>query len=143
MRDLPAILGGLAAFVAAVTLPFWYNAIKQAPRRLNLPRPAAASQCIAPPDVMRRSHMEMLNAWRDRRVRDGVRTATGMDGQVYTIALTHTCLEQCHGSKAEFCDRCHAYVGLKGPDCWSCHNAGRPSVAGLRASRPAAKRSAR
>lgn len=112
MRDIPIIASGLAAFVALVTLPFWYNAMAGQPARLELTKPAAARKCVAPVDVMRRTHMEMLIAWRDRSIRGGT----------HDISLTHTCLEQCHGSKTEFCDRCHTYVGLQGPDCWSCHS---------------------
>ena len=123
MRDLPIILCGLAAFLALATLPFWYNAMAKTSGRVDLERPAAAKQCVLPTAEMRRSHMAMLIEWRDRRVRDGIRTQPGAGGQVYEISLTHTCLEQCHRNKAEFCDRCHAYVGLQGPDCFGCHNA--------------------
>lgn len=116
MRDLPIILAGLAAFLGVATLPFWYNALTATPGRLQLQRPVAAKQCVLPVETMRRSHMDMLNAWRDRKVRDGILTQAG-----YEISLTHTCLEQCHRNKAEFCDRCHAYVGAKNPPCFDCH----------------------
>jgi hypothetical protein len=123
MSDRPLILGGLAAFLAVVALPFWYNAAAKASGRLELQRPAAARQCVADAGWMRRSHMQMLNAWRTGRVREGIRTQAGAGGQVYDISLTGTCLNQCHGPKTEFCDRCHAYLGLSGPHCWDCHNA--------------------
>jgi len=123
MRERLLILSGLVVFLALVTLPFWYNAAAKASATLELKRPAAATQCVADTAFMRRSHMEMLNAWRDRRVREGIRTQPASGGRVFDISLTGTCLEECHGSRADFCDRCHNYVGLSGPYCWDCHNA--------------------
>ena len=114
MSDRPLIFSGLSVFLALVTLPFW---ARTSPK-LDWKRPVAAKKCVADTALMRRSHMEMLNAWRDRRVREGVVTEAG-----YQINLTRTCLDQCHGNKADFCDRCHNYVGLSGPNCWDCHNA--------------------
>jgi hypothetical protein len=112
MRDLPIVLSGLAAFLALATLPCWYNAMAKTAGRPAIERTSAAKQCVLPIEEMRRFHMTMLIAWRDHRVRDG---------QAYEISLTHTCLEQCHRNTTEFCDNCHTYVGLKGPDCFECH----------------------
>jgi hypothetical protein len=128
MRDRPVILAGLAAFLVLGTLPFWYNAMARTSGRPKLERPAAR-QCVLPTAIMRRSHMEMLNAWRDRKVRDGIRTQTGTDGRVYEISLTGTCLQQCHQNNTGFCDSCHTYVGLKNPNCFDCHNA--PGASGV------------
>jgi len=84
-----------------------------------------ATVCVAPPDVMRRTHMEMLKHRRDRTVHAGVR---GGDE-----SLTR-CLE-CHASKTTgaaigapdaFCQSCHDYVGVK-LDCFDCHQ-GRPGA---------------
>ncbi len=87
-----------------------------------------STTCVAPPDVMRRTHMQMLKHRRDRTVHQGVR---GGDE-----ALTR-CLE-CHasrttgaaiGTRDAFCQSCHDYVGVK-LDCFECHQ-GRPgAVAG-------------
>jgi hypothetical protein len=68
---------------------------------------------------MRERHMALLIEWRDAVVRNNVRTYTAPDGRRYTISLTKTCLG-CHTSKAEFCDRCHAFSGVS-PYCWDCH----------------------
>jgi hypothetical protein len=35
------------------------------------------------------------------------------------MSLTQTCM-RCHESRADFCDRCHAYAGAQ-PACWGCH----------------------
>ena len=69
---------------------------------------------------MRASHMTLLAEWRDRVVRDGVRTYTGADGRVVRMSLSGTCLGTCHTDKTAFCDRCHDYAGVK-PACWDCH----------------------
>jgi hypothetical protein len=128
MSDRPIIASGVAAFLAIATLPFWYNAFANRPSRLNL-APADGKRCVAPVEVMRRSHMNLLHKWRDLQVRDGVRSQAGSGGRAYDIALNRTCVDQCHHNKAEFCDRCHTYVGLKGPDCWNCHETKQPLAA--------------
>jgi hypothetical protein len=68
---------------------------------------------------MRATHMEMLDEWRDRVVREGERMYQASDGKSYEMSLTHTCLE-CHSNKAEFCDACHNYTAVT-PYCWDCH----------------------
>jgi len=85
-----------------------------------------STQCVAPPEVMRRTHMDLLKHRRDRTVHQGVR---GGDE-----SLTR-CIE-CHASKTSgaaigapdaFCQSCHAYVGVR-LDCFECHQ-GRPATA--------------
>lgn len=120
MRDRPLILGGLALFLVLITFPIWYNlAAGTAARPPEIKRPAEEKNCVAATAYMRTSHMELLTAWRDQVVRQDIRTFTALDGRTYTMALTQTCLK-CHASKADFCDRCHAYAGVA-PHCWSCH----------------------
>lgn len=120
MRSPLLVLGGLAVTLAVLTAPSWLGlarGTRPAPPRLA---PARAGEvCVAPAAEMRASHMRLLADWRDRVVRQGMRTTKGADGRTWRMSLTGTCLE-CHGDKAEFCDRCHAYVGVK-PDCWNCH----------------------
>ncbi len=83
------------------------------------------TQCVASPEVMRRTHMDMLKHRRDRTVHEGVR---GGDH-----ALTR-CIE-CHaratdgvavGAPDAFCQSCHDYAGVK-LDCFECHQ-GRPGA---------------
>lgn len=130
MRDKPWIYGGLAVFLALVTFPMWYNTARGVTARPpDLKLPAAAKQCVMPVSYMRSSHMEFLMAWREG-LRRGVRTFHAPDGASYDVSLTKTCLEQCHGPRAQFCDRCHTYTGVQGPYCWDCHNDARTMRAG-------------
>ena len=91
----------------------------------DVPKPVIAianpGQCIAPVEVMRRTHMEQLSHQRDKTLRLGERgTKVSLNG----------CIE-CHASKANgsvlgtnenFCQSCHAYVAVK-LDCFECHQA--------------------
>ena len=124
MRDRALILGGLAVAVAALTWPVWRAAASTPAPRPEVARPAGAVRCVAPVEEMRASHMTLLAAWRDRVVREGVRTYTDADGRVVTMSLTKTCLGACHTDKAAFCDRCHTWAGVS-PTCWNCHVAPR------------------
>jgi hypothetical protein len=93
----------------------------------RVPRPEisvdAATQCIAAPDVMRRTHMDMLKHQRDRTVHLGER------GVKVTL---NACID-CHagkgagaaagsvvGSPQAFCETCHRYAAVK-LDCFDCH----------------------
>ena len=84
---------------------------------LNLP--TDEEQCVESAEWMKANHMDLLIDWREEVVRDGARTYTASDGKEYTKSLTDSCLD-CHSPKAEFCDRCHDYVGTS-PNCWNCH----------------------
>jgi hypothetical protein len=65
--------------------------------------------------------MALLVNWREEVVRRNVRSFTAFNGKTYNMSLTGTCLSGCHTNKADFCDRCHNYVGVKGPYCMDCH----------------------
>ena len=120
MRERLLILGGLALVLTLLTWPAW-RALASAPvRPPDLARPAGATRCVAPTAFMRASHMTLLAEWRDRVVRDGVRTYVDADGRVVTMSLTGTCIGACHTDKATFCDRCHDYAKVT-PTCWNCH----------------------
>jgi hypothetical protein len=120
MRDRGIILGGLIVFLGMITFPVWYNlaagAVSKAP---ELKMPAQEKNCVAPVDYMRTSHMDLLMDWREQVVRQNIRIFKAFDGKTYTMGLTQTCMK-CHTSKADFCDRCHAYAGVT-PYCWDCH----------------------
>ena len=84
-----------------------------------------STTCVAPPDVMRRTHMEMLKHRRDKTVHQGLR---GGDESL------NRCIS-CHASKTSgaaigapdaFCQSCHDYAGVK-LDCFECHQ-GRPGA---------------
>ncbi len=122
MRERAPIFAGILLFLGLATSPIWYNlASGQSGRRLSIQLPAKDKECVAPVAYMRTSHMKLLGEWRDRAVRDNQRTYQAYNGKIYTISLTGTCLRQCHSSRTDFCDRCHAYSGVPDPYCWDCH----------------------
>lgn len=97
--------------------------------RVPLPKVPAAKgdQCVEETAVMRRNHMDYLQAHRDKTMREGVRT---------TEHSLKQCLE-CHAPAGEtaaagkeegqhFCKSCHLYAGVK-IDCFECH-ATRPEA---------------
>ena len=82
-------------------------------------------KCVEDTDFMRRNHMTLLEHQRDETVHKGIRT------KQYSL---NNCIE-CHaskktnsviGSNENFCQSCHAYVGVK-LDCFECH-ASKPKV---------------
>lgn len=147
MYNARPILAGLAIFLGLITFPFWYGMGKAAPApEPNLDTPAIQQlqerECIEATAEMRARHMQLLNDWRNRVVRDSNRVYVARNGKKYDMSLQNTCLK-CHAnqappgqnlqvqapsSQAQFCDTCHSYAGVK-PDCWTCHIApkeGRP-----------------
>jgi hypothetical protein len=122
VRDRLLIFSGLFLFVALVTFPVWQGIAAQSSTKEPAVKAAVGQKnCVAPRDRMRVAHMDLLMEWRDGKVRKQQRRYTAYDGKVYDVSLTKTCLTQCHGSKDEFCDRCHAFAGVPAPDCWGCH----------------------
>ena len=122
MRDRILIFSGLFLFVALVTFPIWQGiAAKTSTLGPELKLPANQTACVAPLGYMRAAHMQLLIGWRDGAVREHHRHYTAYDGRSYKVSLTNTCLGQCHGSKKQFCDRCHSYVAISTPYCWDCH----------------------
>jgi hypothetical protein len=122
MRDRILIYAGLFIFLALVTIPFTGRLfLGKESKGPELQMPAIEKRCVAPTAYMKSSHMQLLLNWRENRVRRDVRTYVAFDGRSYDVALTGTCLAQCHKSKADFCDRCHNYVGVQGPYCMDCH----------------------
>ena len=104
------------------------------PTLAEVPKPAVAianpGQCVAPADVMRRNHMDLLKHQRDRTLRQGER------GAKYSL---NACIE-CHASKENgsvlgarenFCESCHSYIAVK-LDCFECHQPKAVKTAGAR-----------
>jgi hypothetical protein len=120
VRDRALILGGLALFLAVITWPALRTLASAPAPPPELARPAGVTRCVAPTAFMRASHMKLLLEWRDRVVRDGVRTYVDGDGRVVTMSLSKTCIGACHTDKTKFCDRCHDYAQVS-PTCWDCH----------------------
>ena len=122
MRDRFLIFAGLFLFVALFTIPIWKGiAAGTSTLGPELQLPVGQKTCVAPPDYMRAYHMQFLIDWREGKVREHRLHYTAYDGARYNVSLTNTCLGQCHGSKQQFCDRCHSYVAISTPSCWDCH----------------------
>ncbi len=95
-----------------------------------VPDPVAVrgDQCVAPVEVMRREHMDMLMHQRDETVERGVRGA----------AVNLVGCVSCHADRddhgnylrvdapGQFCATCHAYAAVE-MDCFECH-AAKPHV---------------
>lgn len=121
MHDADKIMIGLIIFLGLITTPIWY--VMASGKANYVPEPEIVTeekQCVESAQYMRGKHMDLLNEWRESVVRGDKRTYTASDGQEYDMNLTGTCMS-CHSNKAEFCDRCHDYAGVK-PNCWDCHN---------------------
>lgn len=120
MYDGGKIVPGLLVFLFLITSPAWYNVVTgRADYRPEPQLPSDQKECVKPAPYMKAFHMDLLNQWRDEVVRRGARVYGAVGGQTYDMSLSNTCL-RCHANKAEFCDRCHNYVGVK-PYCWDCH----------------------
>jgi hypothetical protein len=118
--DTSKIISGLITFFALISFPIWYSAangkIAYAPKPKIVTR---EKECIEPTLYMKDKHTDLLNHWRESAIREDNRTYVASSGKKYEISLTGTCMK-CHPNKAEFCDQCHNYVGVK-PNCWDCH----------------------
>ncbi len=131
MRDRGIIYTGLVIFLGLASFPAWYDLFAGVNARgPNQALPKTEKQCVAPVEYMKTSHMTLLHTWREDVVRRNTRDFTAFDGRHYTMSLTATCLQQCHGAKADFCDRCHNYAAVS-PPCWDCH-LDRPGAPGDR-----------
>jgi hypothetical protein len=132
-RRAAAIAAGLAVALLALAAPPMARAEGS---RVPLPSITVdrTTKCVAPPDVMRRTHMEMLKHRRDKTVHQGVR---GGDESLNRCLACHAdrTTGVAVGAPDAFCQSCHDYVGVK-LDCFECHQ-GRPGPqAKLREGRP-------
>ena len=121
MNNKRLIITGLVVFLIIVLFPFWYNRGKAVPPpEVKLTEQAkAAKECVLAKDYMRSEHMQLLDLWRESVVREADRVYTNPKGKQFVMSLSNTCLD-CHSNKADFCDKCHNYAGVK-PACWDCH----------------------
>lgn len=122
MYDSGKIILGLIIFVGLFTSPVWYDlASGKAADKPNIVLPIKENQkeCVNTAAYMREFHMDLLNVWRDKVVRKGIRTYKSNTGKYFEMSLTKTCMN-CHSNKSEFCDQCHNYLGVN-PYCWDCH----------------------
>ncbi|MDH3629607.1 MAG: sulfur reduction protein DsrJ [Gammaproteobacteria bacterium] len=85
-------------------------------------KPADASDCVEPVDVMRRDHMKFLMHQRDATVLEGERDSK------YSLVGCMDCHNPAGVSEEiiryenpkHFCAECHAYTSVK-IDCFECH----------------------
>ncbi len=91
-----------------------------------VPEPVAVrgQTCVAPTDVMRRDHMDMLMHQRDETVIRGIRTERfSLTGCVSCHAATDAAGEFLRvDAPAQFCSTCHEYTAVE-MDCFGCHAA--------------------
>ncbi|AGK62239.1 putative sulfite reductase-associated electron transfer protein DsrJ [Archaeoglobus sulfaticallidus PM70-1] len=119
MSKVP-LIAVLVIFVGFFFFPYFYN-VTVGKLGSGVPdlQPPKGEHCIEDEEWMSENHMVLLKEWRDAALRHGIREYVSETyGDKYYIS-TYTCFE-CHQSKAEFCDKCHEYVGVK-PNCWDCH----------------------
>ena len=119
MYNKGTVIAGLAIFVLFVTFPIWFNGLDAGPLpKPELP-PGGEKECVAPAALMRDTHMQLLNVWRDDVLRNADRISVTVGGKEYRKGLQMACM-QCHTNKEKFCDTCHEYASVK-PTCWDCH----------------------
>jgi hypothetical protein len=109
--------------LAASSLPLAPHAADRVPKpKFEVDK---STQCVAPPEEIRRTHPDLLKHRRDQTVRAGIR---GGD-----VSL-NACIS-CHASKTTgavtgsadaFCQSCHTYAAVK-LDCFECHQAQAPA----------------
>jgi hypothetical protein len=76
-------------------------------------------KCVAPVEVMRREHMNMLKHQRDLTMHQGIRTKQhSLKGCIDCHANSRN--GSVIGNRDNFCQSCHAYVAVK-LDCFECH----------------------
>lgn len=120
MYDGGKIIFGIAVFLVLVTFPIWFNVAGGTAGYAPDPKIVTIGEkCMASSDYMKRKHMDMLDVWRDKVVREGQRTFIAPDGKEYEMSLSNTCMK-CHPNKTDFCDQCHNYMAVT-PYCWECH----------------------
>jgi hypothetical protein len=124
MYDSDKIIPGLIIFVGLMTFPIWSSIGKAEPKpepKIDTPaiNQMVKKQCVEDTHFMKTSHMQMINDWRDKVLRDGERYYTNSRGEKVMMSLQNTCMK-CHSNKDKFCDTCHTYTDVK-PYCWDCH----------------------
>ncbi|AEA47686.1 sulfate reduction electron transfer complex DsrMKJOP subunit DsrJ [Archaeoglobus veneficus] len=119
MYNAKYVIAGIIVFLAIMTSPMWYNLAsgEVTPPELATPK---GEHCVEDAKWMEANHMELLKEWRTINIRDGqLIYISKAYGEPYETTI-YQCWE-CHESKAEFCDKCHEYTGVK-PYCFECHN---------------------
>ena len=116
MRASAAMIGLLAALAGSAVLAA--DPAGRTPRPV-VEKATAGTSCVAPPEVMRRSHMDFLKHQRDDTVHGGIRGAKfSLKGCIECHASTQT--GSVNQAGTNFCVSCHSYAAVK-IDCFGCH----------------------
>ncbi|MFP4368184.1 MAG: sulfate reduction electron transfer complex DsrMKJOP subunit DsrJ [Candidatus Kapaibacterium sp.] len=119
MYNSGKIIFGIIIFIALFSAPFWVNSLgKSEAGAPELEYPKDHSECVRDSEWMKAYHMDLLNDWRDKVVREDIRFTEFHGGEI-EMSLTRSCMN-CHDNKEKFCDRCHNYLDVT-PYCWDCH----------------------
>lgn len=145
MYNGKSVFLGIVVFVALALAPVWINLSSgEAAAKPDPKLPENYDKCVMEKEFMTAYHMDLLNEWRDKVVREDVKIYV-KDGKIFTIdgapaemSLTKTCMK-CHSNKAEFCDQCHNYLDVV-PYCWDCHIEERSEPYALEENREALKK---
>ena len=133
MRASAAMIGLLAALAASAVLAA--DPAGRTPRPV-VEKATAGTSCVAPPEVMRRSHMDFLKHQRDDTVHGGIRGAKfSLKGCIECHASTQT--GSVNQAGTNFCVSCHSYAAVK-IDCFGCHTGKTGTAVAQGASRVAA-----
>lgn len=98
---------------------------------------AEGGSCVAPPEDMRKNHMQYLKHDRDLSVQDGVKK---IDASLKDCVACHVVKDDAGEpvsveSPKHFCRSCHDYAAVN-VDCFSCHNSKPDEKAVLTATNP-------
>ena len=118
MYDKGKIIPGLIIFVGLMLYAIFNNA-GQKPVPPKIEKPVGYKECVLPVDEMKKSHMVLLNDWRDEVIREGKREQVEVGGKMFDKSLQRGCMH-CHTSKKKFCDACREFASVY-PYCWDCH----------------------
>ncbi len=119
MYNSGKVILGIIVFLVLFGAPVWLTlSSSQADEVPELKYPENSTECVYEKEHMRAYHMEILNDWRDKVVRENIRYED-INGKKVEMSLTKTCMK-CHDDKVNFCDKCHDYLGVT-PYCWDCH----------------------
>ena len=121
MYDARNVIIGLCIFVIMVTFPFWYSLASSTSSYKPDPiMPKHYKKCVEDNKTMRELHMDLLDMWRHKVVRESKRYYSATDKSEHEMSLSKNCMK-CHTSKVDFCDKCHNYAGVD-MYCFDCHS---------------------
>ena len=129
LYDGGKIIIGILVFAAFAAFPFYNNIGKvnakpdpkvDTPAIQEWEKQYGKKECVESKEFMRAEHMQLLNDWRDKVVREDNRGyVSSSNHKRFNMSLQNGCMN-CHSNKKKFCDECHTYMSVT-PYCWDCH----------------------